>query len=236
MNLETIRHSLVDEIRSKGRPGGNEKLQAYLGVNCKVLGLSTPQLRDIVVRFVRSHKDMTSQELNLLAGAVWAGPSVEEKWSAISLLNRFSGLRDDESWRMVDEWVDQSVGWGLCDSLGSGPISGMVHDRPERFSELVKWAGRENFWRRRTALYALHDFVFAGELDRPFVLLEKLLYDEEFWVQRAVGTWLRECWKKDRQRTERFLLEHVKGMPKVVITVATERAPKSFRAKLRQMR
>jgi 3-methyladenine DNA glycosylase AlkD len=127
-------------------------------------------------------------------------------------------------------------GLGALRQLGSGPVFGMVHDRPERFSELVKWAGSENVWRRRTALYALHDFVLAEELDKPFVLLEELLYDEEFWVQRAVGTWLRECWKKDRERTERFLLEHVKGMPKVVITVATERAPRSFRVKLRQLR
>jgi DNA alkylation repair enzyme len=110
MNLETIRDSLVDEIRSKGKPGGHEKLQAYLGVNCKVLGLSTPQLRDILARFVRSHKDLTRRELNLLAGTVWAGSSVGEKWSAISLLNRFSGLTDDESWRMVDGWTSLWAG------------------------------------------------------------------------------------------------------------------------------
>jgi 3-methyladenine DNA glycosylase AlkD len=64
--------------------------------------------------------------------------------------------------------------------------------------------------------------------------LEKLLHDDEFWVQRAVGTWLRECWKKDQGRTEAFLRKHVKGLPPVTITVATERASKSFRVELRK--
>jgi 3-methyladenine DNA glycosylase AlkD len=78
--------------------------------------------------------------------------------------------------------------------------------------------------------------VFAGELDKPFRVLERLLYDEEFWVQRAVGTWLRESWKKDHIRTEAFLRSHVRGLPKVVITVATERAPKALREELRESR
>ncbi|MGQ0796258.1 MAG: DNA alkylation repair protein, partial [Methanobacteriota archaeon] len=67
-----------------------------------------------------------------------------------------------------------------------------------------------------------------------FRLLEPLLRDEAFWVQRAVGTWLRELWKRDRRRTEAFLRKHVRGLPPVVITVATERAPKSFRDELRR--
>src|SRR5436309_8155725 len=53
-------------------------------------------------------------------------------------------------------------------------------------------------------------------------------------VQRAVGTWLRESWKKDRERTAAFLRAHARGLPPVTITVATERAPKAFREKLRR--
>jgi len=79
----------------------------------------------------------------------------------------------------------------------------------------------------------MRDFVSAGELKKPFTLLERLLYDEQFWVQRAVGTWLRECWKKDKQGTEKFLLKHASGLPRVVITVAAERASKAFRRSLR---
>jgi len=112
----------------------------------------------------------------------------------------------------------------------------MARARPARFRDLQRWAKSGNPWRRRVAVYALHDWVLAGELDRPFRLLRALLYDEEFWVQRAVGTWLRECWKRDRRRTEAFLRAHVRGLPRVVITVATERAPKALREELRRDR
>jgi 3-methyladenine DNA glycosylase AlkD len=122
----------------------------------------------------------------------------------------------------------------MCDSIGAGPIAKMVRDEPARFAQLGKWARSPNPWRRRIALYALHDFVLAKELDKPFLLLEKLIADQEFWVQRAVGTWLRECWKRDPQRTEAFLRRHARRLPPVVITVATERASKSFHDELRK--
>ena len=153
-----------------------------------------------------------------------------------SLLDAYSKILDDASCHVLDTWVDEATGWGLCDWLALGPIATIVHREPRRFREILRWTRSRNPWRRRIAVYAVHDFVFAGELDEPFQVLERLLYDEEFWVQRAVGTWLRESWKKDRTRTEAFLRSHVRGLPKVVITVATERAPKALRDELRANR
>src|SRR2546426_510421 len=152
------------------------------------------------------------------------------RWCSMSRPRRIN------SWWLADRWVDAATGWGLSDGLASGPIAGMLYAKPSRFRDTLRWTRAKNIWRRRASTYALHRFVRAGELDRPFQVLEKLLYDEEFWVQRAVGTWLRECWKQDRRRTEAFLRKHARGLPRIVVSVATERAPKSFRDELRRKR
>ena len=235
MNVAAERRRLVAAIGSLAKTEDDAWLQHYVGSPFPVLGLSTPQLRGILAAFVQDHRDLTAKEVNALAAAVWRGRSLEEKWLAISLLDRHANVLDESSWRLLDELVDDCVGWGMCDSIGAGPIAKMVRAKPTRFRDLVRWSKAKNP-RRRVAAYALHDFVLRKELDRPFVLLGRLLYDEEFWVQRAVGTWLRECWKRDERRTKAFLRAHVKGLPKVVITVATERAPKAFREELRRRR
>ena len=201
-----------------------------------VLGVSVPQLRGVSSAFRKNHRNLEPDGLNSLAAALWRGPTFEEKALAIELLNGYAKRLNDASWQLLDSWADEASGWGLCDRIGLGPVGTMVKAQPTRFRELLRWTKSENLWRRRIAVYGLRDFVFAGELDKPFLLLERLLHDEEFWVQRAVGTWLRECWKKDRKRTEAFLRTHVRGLPKVVITVATERASKSFREELRRNR
>ena len=236
VNANNLRVAIVRDLKSYARRGGNPKLQAYLGSPFPVLGLSTPEMRAIMKAKIGVFEQMPMSELNDLAELLWMGPTLEEKSFAISLFGRFTKALNATSWSIMNRWIDQSEGWALCDGLGSGPVSAMLYREQSRFREVLKWTRSANFWRRRVSAYAMRDLVFAGELEKPFTLLERLLYDEEFWVQRAVGTWLRECWKKDKQPTETFLLKHVRGLPRVVITVATERASKTFRRKLRLKR
>ena len=236
LDMEGERRNLVGQLQAVAKPGGNPALQAYAGSPYPVLGLSTPQMRAILARFWGGHRHLTVSQVNALAAALWSGPTFEEKALAIAVLARYGKVLDDASWRLADSWVDRATGWALSDGLASGPIAAMVRARPARFRDILRWTRAKQLWRRRASTYALHDLVFAGDLDKPFALLEKLLGDEEFWVQRAVGTWLRECWKKDRRRTEAFLRRHARGLPPVVITVATERAPRTFRQSLRRLR
>lgn len=234
--IEEQRAALVKELHKHSKPRGDFPLQAYLGSPYPVLGLSTPRIRKIIAEFAKAHHDLPITRLNALASSLWKGATFEEKILAIGLLNRFHKILDERTWRMMDAWVEQAKGWALCDSLGSGPISTMLNKDRSKFRDVLKWTSANNFWRRRISAYALRDMVYEKSLKQPFTLLEKLLYDEEFWVRRAVGTWLRECWKRDRKRTQAFLLKHAKGMPRVTTTVATERAPKNFREKLRRIR
>ena len=234
LDVEKTRKELVSALRSAAPARPDPKAQSYLGSPVPVLGVRIPRLRAIVSAFRRAHRDLAVGDLNRLASSLWAGPTFEEKALAISLLDALWKSLDAESWRVLDAWAGESSGWGLCDSLALGPITKIVHSQPRRFREVVRWTKSENRWRRRIAVYAMRDFVFAGELDRPFDVFERLLYDDEVWVQRAVGTWLRESWKKDRERTAAFLRAHARGLPPVTITVATERAPKAFREKLRR--
>jgi 3-methyladenine DNA glycosylase AlkD len=232
--VDALRRELLDSIQRLGKPGGDPRAQKYFGSPYPVLGLSSPQMKGIVFGFVRAHRTLDPKTVNALADSLWRGRVLEEMWAGIAILSPYHTGWDEASWRIVDGWADDAVGWGLCDALGSGPVADMVYRSRGRFREVLRWTRSKNFWRRRISTYAMRAFVRAGELDKPFELLERLLYDPEFWVQRAVGTWLRECWKKDEKRTAAFLRRHARGLPPVTITVATERAPKRFREELRR--
>ncbi len=236
LDIRAAKDQLVEELRKASKASAPAELQSYVGSPVPVLGLSVPTMRAILAAFAKDHRTLAATDVNALAAALWAGRVFEEKSLGILLLSRYEKILDDDSWMLAEHWVDEATGWGLSDGLASGPIAGMVYAKPSRFRDILHWTRAKNIWRRRASTYALHRFVRAGELNKPFQLLEKLLYDEEFWVQRAVGTWLRECWKKDRRRTEAFLRKHARGLPRIVISVATERAPKAFREELRRKR
>jgi 3-methyladenine DNA glycosylase AlkD len=183
--------------------------------------------------FRARHPELRTEELHALSQALWDGTYFDERIMACQLLEAYPQAWTSATWTMTDRWVDAAVGWGLCDTVGAGVVSRQLEAVPERFREVRGWARSKNPWRRRAALYAMNRWVRTGRLDRPFSLLQTLHRDPEFWVRRAVGTWLRECWKQDRPRTEQFLWAHARALPPLVITVATERATPAFRARLR---
>jgi len=230
------RARLLAELRAHADPAKGVLLQSYLGSPLPVLGVPVPAFRRIARDLRRRSGPATPERFRTLLRTLWSGTWYEERAVAIELLDLYPERNDARTFRLADRWVDSATGWALSDSLAAGPIARMVSAEPGRFRELLRWTRSPNIWRRRAATYALHDWVRVGDLDRPFRLLEHLLGDPEFWVQRAVGTWLRECWKKDRPRTERFLRQHAEALSRVAITVATERAPKRLRATLRRAR
>lgn len=106
MRLEALRNSIVRDLKSRGTPGGNPKLQAYLGSPNPVLGLSSSQMREVTRAKKSQFKQMNVGELNTLSELLWAGPTLEEKAFAISLFDGFSRLLDDESWSIMNRWIE----------------------------------------------------------------------------------------------------------------------------------
>jgi len=224
---------LVRSLRAAGHPGKHADLQQYLGSPLPAQGLYARAFATIVREFKTRHPRLHPEDLHALADALWNGTHFEDRILACDLLAAYVRTWNRTTWSLVDRWVDRAVGWGLCDTVGGLVISRLLEADPTRFRVVRTWTRSPNLWRRRAALYAMSRWVRAGALDRPFVIIRSLHRDPEFWVRRAVGTWLRECWKQDRPRTERFLLSNARNLAPIVITVATERAPLTFRAHLR---
>ena len=230
-SIRQLRQALRRSAPPQRWPGA----RAYLSSPVPVIGVRAGALRLVARGFWSEHRDVTMASLLPLTERLWRGRTFEERILALEILERYHRRFDSSTWRTLDRWVDSAEGWGLCDSLAGGPIAEMVRTDPSRTRAVRRWAGSRNLWRRRASLYALGPLVRAGEwtIVRPH--LERLLYDEEFWVQRAVGTWLREAWKVRRSEVERFLVRRAARIPPVVRTVATERAPKAFRRRLKAL-
>jgi 3-methyladenine DNA glycosylase AlkD len=231
--LERERSAMVRALRAAGRSDKHDDLRSYLGSPLPTLGVYARDMVAIERDFRHRHPRLHPQDLHRLAAALWAGRTFEERILGCQLLLAYPMSWTPATWVLAGRWVDQAEGWGLCDTLAGGPVSRMLEAEPSRFGEVQSWTRSPNLWRRRAALYALNRWVRTGHLDRPFDILRRLRRDPEPWVQRAVGTWLRECWKKDRARTERFLEQHAGQLPPTVLTIATERAPRAYRVRLR---
>jgi 3-methyladenine DNA glycosylase AlkD len=215
-------------------PSTGRDLQSYCGSPLPVLGVRVPEIRRIARGLVPTSHHAPPSEIRQRTIELWGGQVLEERLLAIEMLGR---LREDDwpkSWALADRWVPTASGWALSDSLSMTVFGPLVRAHPEKVSELARWARSKDPWRRRASVYALHRYVRAGDLHAPLAQIERLLDDPEPWVQRAVGTWLRESWKIDAPRIESFLRDRAPRLAPIVRTVATERAPRSFRKELKR--
>lgn len=223
---------LLRELRHAAQPSPGFDARAYLGSPVPVLGVRSPDLQRIARQFDREHRDLPIVELQRVAGRLWQGRWFEERVLGTELLRRRPTRLDDATWRMLDRWIDSVSGWGLTDDLG-GLMGEMVPGHPDRYRDLRTWSRSGNPWRRRASLYALSRTIRSGDLDRALRLIDGIRSDPERWVQRAVGTWLRECWKVDARRTSAYLTRRAADLAPVTLTVATERASPREREQLR---
>src|SRR3972149_1739971 len=131
--VAALRREVERGIRAGGKRRADPWLQKYVGSPVPVLGLGTAEMRAILNGFAKAHRDLDARTVHALAGPRWRGHVAEERWAGIGILERYSAVWNEASWRMADRWVDDAVGWGLCDSLGAGPIADMGDARPAPF-------------------------------------------------------------------------------------------------------
>ncbi len=64
--------------------------------------------------------------------------------------------------------------------------------------------------------------------------IDPMMMDTEREVHQGLGWFLRECWKKDRNETEKFLLKWKNHCARLIIQYATEKMTKEERLRFRK--
>lgn len=122
------------------------------------------------------------------------------------------------------EWIDD---WGLVDRAAPYVVGGYLQDKDR--SPLYKLANSDLPMERRTAMVATYYFIRKNDLDDTFALAEILVHDPDEYVQKAVGSWIREAGKRDEPRLKSFLDKYAATMPRIALRYAIEKFDRQTR-------
>jgi 3-methyladenine DNA glycosylase AlkD len=114
--------------------------------------------------------------------------------------------------------------WDLVDRSAPFVVGGYLSDKPRGI--LYKLAKSKNVWERRTAIVATYFFIRENDLDDTFGIAEILVNDQHDLIQKAVGSWVREAGKRDKQKLLAFLDKYSTTMPRVTLRYAIEKLDK----------
>jgi 3-methyladenine DNA glycosylase AlkD len=111
--------------------------------------------------------------------------------------------------------------WDMVDRSAPYVVGGYLADKPRKV--LYQLAKSKNVWERRTAIVATYYFIRQDDVADTFKIAEILIHDEHDLIQKAVGSWIREAGKRDKQQLIAFLDRFAPSMPRTTLRYAVEK-------------
>jgi 3-methyladenine DNA glycosylase AlkD len=186
-------------------------------------GIRVPVLRGLA----REYQAISLPEAEQLLGS----PFHEDRLLALLLLVRLYSRGDESAreqiYRLYLKNTRYINNWDLVDSSAEQIVGAFLWDKGR--TQLYRLAKSADLWERRIAVMATFHFIKRGEWGETLGLAEMLLADREDLIHKAVGWMLRETGKRDPEAEERFLNEHHRRMPRVMLRYAIEKFPEEKR-------
>jgi 3-methyladenine DNA glycosylase AlkD len=233
MSEKITRANLEKELKAAGDPRRALTSAAYFktgkgqyGEGDIFLGISTPALRKIALRF----RDLPLSDITKLLDS-----KIHECRSAALeiLVSQYKRGSDEQRAEIVDFYLQNTAGinnWDLVD--GSAPYILGEHLRTRPRKILRKLARSQSLWERRIAIIATMRLVRNGEVDDALNIAEMLLEDGHDLIHKAVGWVLREVGRQDRGRLVDFLQTHYDRLPRTALRYSIEHFTTEERKKM----
>ena len=218
--LESAETRLLQALRALGSPERAEHEKAYQKSRWEHWGVSLPNM-DAATR--ETLDDLKQDEALELSRRLWREPVWDLRIVAGRILARKSIAPDAKVWDFVTERLIDLDGWAVADNLATVASRCLIED-PGRLDAVETWIENPHLWTRRAALvFTLPWTKETRDPERMLGWAARLGDDPEWFIQKAIGWWLRELSKRDPERVRRFLNDHGEKLRGVARREATKR-------------
>jgi 3-methyladenine DNA glycosylase AlkD len=210
-----------DAARAAGMAAYHKAPRRYLGVAVPAIDALTKEWR----------AGCTLDARLALAAGLWDYNIHETRIAAAKLLNQ-ARIRPDDgaAWRLIASWVPDFDAWAIADHACIAGQKRLLAD-PRRIDKVAGWTRSPQMWTRRAALvitlpWTKQNHPKPADLairDRVLGWAAGYVTDPDWFIQKAVGWWLRELSKHDPDRVRAFLATHGDAMKPFARREATRR-------------
>jgi 3-methyladenine DNA glycosylase AlkD len=186
---------------------GAEKYMKYQFV---VLGVPTPERHKVVTAFTKDLVNLKATEVKRIFKSI-KSTEREFLFFKIGVLERNLELfKGNKNTSLIKELLIEASWWDAVDTIAGKVIHPLLFElnAKERAALLKKFGKDSNIWVRRSALVAM---VRTNDLLPKTLITDLLKYNlgtEEFFINKAIGWYLRETYFFDRKLVLDFCKKH----------------------------
>ncbi len=202
----------LSQLEAAADPAKAPEMAAYHKAPRRYLGVTVPVI-DALARDWRQDMDVAGRVA--LADALWQTDIHEARIAAAKLLTQARLRPDEAAWDLIASWVPTFDAWAIADHACDAGQRRLVAD-PTRIETVEGWTTSPHMWSRRAALiitlpWAKLNFLKpedAAIRERVLGWAAAYTQDKDWFIQKAVGWWLRDLSKHDADRVRAFLAAH----------------------------
>jgi len=199
-----MNHSqLLERLHQLGNPIDAESVAKYHKVARPYLGVRVPAITQLARDYwSRSNEDGLIPTCEKL----WLSNIAEARVLVGKLLEVKAFRNTQAVWDFLNHIKMDLDAWAIADHLEKGAKRCILSDR-RRLDEMEEvWLNHPNFWIRRACLvFTLDDAKKGRNPERSLKWAAGMVDDREWFIQKAIGWWLRELSKHNPERVVSFL-------------------------------
>ncbi|MBP7003433.1 DNA alkylation repair protein [Amaricoccus sp.] len=220
----------LHELEALADPARAAEMAAYHKAPRRYLGVAVPQIQALADRW-RAERDVPARVA--LAARLWDSDVHEARIAAAKLLTQARiPSHEPEVWAELLRWVPAFDAWAIADHACKAGQRRLVAV-PARLDVVEGWVDDPTMWVRRAALVATLPWSTARHPDateraaRERILgwAGRLVADRDWFIQKAIGWWLRSLAPHDPPRVRSFLAGPGAGLKAFARREAERRLP-----------
>jgi 3-methyladenine DNA glycosylase AlkD len=194
----------IDRLDDADLVHASSKEKSYQKSAWEHWGVPLPKM-DLAIR--ETLASAREDQLIRLSESLWREPVWDLRIVAARILARKAVPATEQLWRFALDRMSDLDGWAVADNMAGVGSRCLLAD-PRRLDVVATWVESRHLWTRRAALVFTLPWTRDGDPERMLAWAARLAGDPEWFIQKAIGWWLRELSKRDAPRVRRFLAEH----------------------------
>jgi 3-methyladenine DNA glycosylase AlkD len=192
----------------------------YHKVERPYLGVRVPQITEAAVK---TSAKLTGEQLLTLCDELWETNICEARIAVGKILERKTIIDMDAIWIRIDRFKEDLDSWAIADHLAHAAFR-CLKEKPLFLDDIERsWLNHPSLWVRRASLvFTLFLAKKGQDPERPLSWASGMVDDREWFIQKAIGWWLRELSKHNPQRVLTFLEDYRTRMKPFAVREASK--------------
>ena len=205
-SLTQLMDLLYSEMKKHANPEKAISMENYLKNQFECLGIKTPVRNDLQKGWFKMVKEANINHWDVVYN-LWVQDQREYQYIAIDYFKKTpSKLIQIDDDQLLEEIITTKSWWDSVDLIASNYVGKYFLKFPEKIEPVIgRWRKSDNIWLNRTCL--IFQLKYKEKLDFKLLtgLIEEFRWNQDFFIQKAIGWSLRQHSKLDPESVKNYL-------------------------------